>query len=128
MHYLLDTNMCIYIIKRFPPHVHKRFKALRIGTVGISAITYCELQFGIAKSSNVDQNQGALNEFLGPLEILDFPAAAAPVFGKIRAQLNSVGMPIGNYDLLIGTHALFLGATLVTNNMKEFSRIPGLST
>ena len=128
MRYLLDTNMCIYVIKRFPSHVYERFKVLRVGDLGISAITYCELQFGVAKSSNVDKNQTALNEFLGPIDVLDFPSAAAPIFGELRAHLTRSGTPIGNYDLLIGTHALHIRATLVTNNLREFSRIPGLKT
>ena len=126
MLYLLDTNTCIYIIKRSPSHVYRRFKRLRVGDVGVSAITYCELQFGVAKSSKPGQNQLALTEFLGPLEVLDFPSAAAPVFGEVRAHLQRVGTPIGNYDLLIAAHALHLGLTLVTNNAKEFNRVPDL--
>ena len=126
MRYLLDTNICTYIIKRFPLQVYERFKILRVGDVGISAITYCELQFGVAKSSNVEKNQTALHEFLGPIEVLDFPSAAAPVFGDLRAHLARSGTPIGNFDLLIGTHALHIGVILVTNNLREFSRIPSL--
>ena len=128
MRYLLDTNICIYIIKRSPPEVFARFGRLRVGEVGISVITFCELQFGIARSANRDQNQAALNEFLAPLEVLDFPSDAAPVFGELRAHLTRGGTPIGNYDLLIATHALHLGVVLVTNNAREFSRVPNLST
>jgi tRNA(fMet)-specific endonuclease VapC len=126
MRYLLDTNTCIFIIKRNPPEVRERFEQLRVGDVGVSAITYCELQFGVANSSKPDQNQSALTEFLAPLEVLDFPSAAAVVFGNIRARLQRAGTPIGNYDLLIAAHALHLGLILVTNNTREFSRIPGL--
>lgn len=126
MRYMLDTNTCIYIIKRSPPEVFDRFRVLRVGDVGVSAITYCELQFGVAKSSRPEENQSVLAEFLSPLEVLDFPAAAAPVFGTIRALLQHAGTPIGNYDLLIASHALQEGFTLVTNNTKEFNRVPGL--
>lgn len=126
MRYLLDTNTCIYIIKRSPPHVYVRFKRLRVGDIGVSAITYCELQFGVANSSKPDENQLALTEFLGPLDVLDFPAAAATVFGDIRAHLQRAGTPIGIYDLLIASHALQQGLTLVTNNTKEFQRVPHL--
>jgi len=126
MRYLLDTNICIYIIKRSPVHVYDRFKRLRIGDVGISAITYCELQFGVAKSAKIEQNQLALTEFLGPLEVLDFPSSAAPVFGSIRTYLQRAGTLIGNYDLLLAAHALYQGLTMVTNNIKEFQRVPDL--
>ena len=126
MRYLLDTNICIYIIKRSPHEVFDRFGTLRVGDVGVSAITYCELQFGVAKSSRPEENQRVLAEFLCPLEVLDFPAAAAPVFGAIRSHLQRVGTPIGNYDLLIAAHALQEGFTLITNNTKEFNRVPGL--
>jgi tRNA(fMet)-specific endonuclease VapC len=126
MRYLLDTNICIYIIKRSPPHVGERFKHLRVGDVGISAITYCELQFGAANSSRPKENRLALTEFLCPLEVRDFPSQAAIVFGELRVHLQRAGTPIGSYDLLIAAHALHEGFTLVTNNTKEFHRVPGL--
>ena len=126
MRYLLDTNTCIYVIKRSPPQVFKRLRKLRIGEVGISAITFCELQFGVTNSSKPEKNQLALTEFLAPLEVLDFPSAAAVTFGEIRSRLKRSGTPIGSYDLLIAAHALEQGLTLVTNNLKEFKRVPGL--
>jgi tRNA(fMet)-specific endonuclease VapC len=126
MRYLLDTNICIYIIKHSPSEVYDCFRKLHVGDVGVSAITYCELQFGVARSSRPEENQLALVEFLGPLEVLDFPSEAAIVFGDIRARLQRAGTPIGNYDLLIAAHALHQGLTLVTNNTKEFDRVPGL--
>ena len=126
MRYLLDTNTCIYVIKRSPPQVYKRLRGLRIGDVGISAITFCELQFGVTNSSKPDKNQLALTEFLAPLEVLDFPSAAAVTFGEVRSRLKRAGTPIGSYDLLIAAHALEQGFTLVTNNLKEFKRVPGL--
>jgi len=126
MRYLLDTNICIYIIKQSPESVRKRFMQLKVGDIGVSAITYYELQFGVAKSQRPKENQLALTEFLAPLEVMDLPAAAAPVFGDIRATLQKNGTTIGNYDLLIAAHAIHLNATLVTNNVKEFERIPEL--
>ena len=126
MKYVLDTNTCIYIINKRSARIEKRFANMDIGDVGISSITCAELQFGISNSSNPKQNQEALDEFLGPLEILDFPAAACPVYGEIRAKLRKSGTMIGPLDLLIGAHTLFLKAVLVTNNENEFSRISGL--
>lgn len=126
MRYLLDTNICIYIIKRKPEPVYRRFRQLRIGDIGISAITFCELQFGVANSASVEKNQLALTKFLGPLEILDFPSGAATTYGRIKKHLNARGTPIGNFDLLIAAQALHQGLLLVTNNAKEFKRVPGL--
>jgi tRNA(fMet)-specific endonuclease VapC len=126
MLYLLDTNTCIDIIKRAPEHVFRRLESLRVGDVGISAITYCELQFGVARSAKPQENQLALTEFLAPLDVLDFPSAAAPVFGQVRTHLQRAGTPIGDYDLLIAAHALHLRLTLITSNTREFCRVPGL--
>ena len=126
MKYLLDTNICIYIIDKHPDRIRKKFSTLKIGDVGISAITCAELQYGISNSSDPARNQEALNQFLGPLEILDFPANACPLYGEIRAQLKRKGKMIGALDLLIATHALYLRSILVTNNKKEFARIPNL--
>lgn len=126
MRYLLDTNTCIHIIKRSLVHVYERFRQLRVGDIGVSAITYCELRFGVANSSKPARNELALTEFLGPLDVLDFPSAAAIAFGEIRAHLRRIGTPIGNYDLLIAAHAIHQGLTLVTSNTEEFKRVPGL--
>jgi tRNA(fMet)-specific endonuclease VapC len=126
MRYLLDTNICIHIIKRSPPNLYERFRRLRIGDIGVSAISLCELQFGVARSSYPEKNQQALTEFLAPLELLDFPSQAAQTYGEIRAHPVRLGTPIGNYDLLIAAHALSSGFTLVTNNRREFARVPGL--
>ena len=126
MRYLLDTNICIYIIKRSPQQVIDRFKRLRVGDVGVSAITVCELQFGVSNSSQPERNQRALTEFLGPLEVMDFPAAAAAAYGEIRAHLERSGKPIGSYDLLLAAHALHENLTLVSNNIREFARVLGL--
>lgn len=126
MRYLLDTNICIYIIKRSPERVYERFQRLQIGDVGISSITFCELQYGVSKSSKPEENQLNLSKFLAPIEILDFPSRAAPIYGNLCAQLKNAGTPIGALDLLIATHAMYEGLTLVTNNTKEFKRIPDL--
>ncbi len=126
MRYLLDTNTCIYIIKRSPEHVYERFRKLRIGDVGISAITFCELQFGVSNSVKREMNQLALTKFLGPLDVMDFPAGASLIYGDIRASLQRAGTPIGSYDLLLAAHALYQGLTLVTNTTKEFKRVPDL--
>ena len=127
MRYLLDTNACIDIIKRRSERLFTRFQGLRVGEVGISAVTLCELQFGVARSVQPDRNARALTAFLGPVEVLDFPADAGVVYGKLRATLQRNGTPIGNLDLLIAAHALYLGCVLVTNNTREFNRCTGLA-
>ena len=92
MRYLLDTNICIYIIKKSPPDVHKRFRTLAVGDVGISAITYYELQFGVAKSQRPAENQLRLTEFLAPLEVFDLPSDAAPVFWRTQGIPSEAGI------------------------------------
>jgi tRNA(fMet)-specific endonuclease VapC len=123
---LLDTNICIHIIKRKPASVLEHFMQHQPGDIGISAITLAELQFGVAKSQAQKKNQNALDEFLLPLEVLPFSESATHAYGQIRANLERRGTPIGANDLLIAAHALSLGALLVTNNTREFERIPGL--
>lgn len=126
MEYLLDTNICIYIIKKRPAGVLKKFESLSLGDVAISSITLAELYYGIMKSSNPKKNQEALDKFLIPLEILDFDYTATIEYGKVRADLEKKGTPIGPLDTLIASHAKSLNLTLVTNNEKEFARIPDL--
>ncbi len=126
MKYLLDTNICIYLIKKKPQKTFAKFQDLNVGEVGISAITYAELEYGVAHSSDPQQNRMALSEFLAPLELLDFQAPIAPLYGVLRTSLVRAGKMIGPLDLLIAAHALFLGAVLVTNNVKEFSRVADL--
>ncbi len=126
MEYLLDTNICIYIIKKKPVEVFEKFKNLTIGDVGISSITLAELQFGIEKSSNAEKNREALEKFLTPIEIIDYGCEATVEYGKIRAELEKKGILIGPLDMLIASHAKSLGVILVTNNMREFERIAGL--
>ena len=126
MEYLLDTNICIYIIKKKPFEVFEKFKTLTIGDVGISSITLAELQFGIEKSSNAEKNREALEKFLTPIEIIDYGFEASVEYGKLRAELEKKGIPIGPLDMLIASHAKSLDVVLVTNNMKEFESIAGL--
>ena len=126
MEYLLDTNICIYIIKKRPINVFEKFRSLSVGSIGISSITLAELQYGIMKSSNPEKNQEALDKFLTPLEILDFDYKATTEYGKVRADLEKKGTPIGPLDTLIASHAKSLDLTLVTNNEREFDRISGL--
>ena len=126
MKYMLDTNICIYLIKQKPPKVLKHFKSHSIGDIGISSITLAELRYGVSKSRHVERNRQALDEFILPLEIEDFNEKAAAEYGTIRANLEKAGKPIGSMDMLIGAHALSHGATLVTNNTKEFKQITSL--
>lgn len=124
--FLLDTNICIYIIKKKPNQVFEKFKELMPGSVAISSIKLAEMQYGINKSSKPKANQEALDQFLFPLDILDFNAKAAMEYGQIRAELEKLGKPIGSLDLLIAAHARSLGVTVVTNNTKEFTRVENL--
>lgn len=126
MKYLLDTNICIYMIKKKPEQVLKKLVKQDISNIGISSITLSELEYGVEKSSNKDRNRLALAEFLAPITILPYDDRIAPAYGKIRALLEKNGIIIGPLDLLIGAHALSIQAILVTNNSREFERIPGL--
>ncbi len=127
MKLMLDTNICIYIIKQQPAAVLKHFLEYQIGDICISSITLAELRFGVAKSTHRDKNANALDAFIVPLEIATFDDAAALAYGDIRATLESAGTPIGSMDMLIAAHAVSLGVTLVTNNTREFVRVAGLT-
>jgi tRNA(fMet)-specific endonuclease VapC len=126
MKLLLDTDICIYLIKRRPPSVLNRFAAFAAGAVAISSITVAELEFGVQKSQYPSQNQQALEQFLLPLAVLDFDHEAARTYGKLRAWLETRGKTIGALDMLIAAHALSRGLPLATHNVREFSRVPGL--
>jgi len=126
MKFLLDTNMCIYLIKKKPPQVLEKFNDYSVGEIGVSSITVAELQYGVEKSQRLAQNRRALRQFLIPLVIADFDERAAEAYGKTRAALEAQGTPIGALDTLIAAHALCLGLTLVTNNTSEFSRVADL--
>jgi len=126
MRYMLDTNICIYIIKHKPESVYRRLMKIRPEDVCISSITYSELSYGVEKSEQKDRNRLALTLMLSNIEILEFDTAAAEEYGNIRARLEKSGTPIGSLDMLIAAHAKASGCTLVTNNLKEFSRVEGL--
>ncbi|MBK7958565.1 MAG: type II toxin-antitoxin system VapC family toxin [Bacteroidetes bacterium] len=126
MEYLLDTNICIYIIKKKPRQVFDKLLTLDVGSVGISTITLAELYYGVEKSANPAKNKEALEKFLTPIEILDFGASATETYGKIRAELERNGNPIGPLDMFIAAHAKSADLTLVTNNEKEFIRVVDL--
>ena len=123
---MLDTNICIYIIKQKPPEVLKRFLEYQVGDITISAVTLAELRYGVAKSRYRGKNAKALDEFILPLVVLPFDEEATKSYGEIRAALEKAGTPIGSMDLMIAAHAVCLDMTLVTNNTREFKRVPGL--
>jgi tRNA(fMet)-specific endonuclease VapC len=127
MKLMLDTNICIAIIKQKPADILQKFSAYQVGDICISSVTLAELRYGVAKSQYQEKNQAALDEFILPLEVAHFDEAAALVYGALRASLEKKGTPIGALDTMIGAHALSLSLTLVTNNTKEFNRIVGLT-
>ncbi len=126
MKYMLDTNICIYIIKKKPEKVLKKFETFNVGDICISSVTLAELMYGVEKSQHQQKNRVALEEFVLPLEIMPFDDSAAYCYGHIRAHLEKKGKPIGAMDLMIAAHAESLNSILVTNNKKEFSRVPKL--
>ena len=127
MKYLLDTNICIYIINEKPRKVLRRFEQYPVHEFAISSITHAELQYGVTKSKHKNRNQEAFDEFLLPLTILAFYGKrVVECYGKIRAFLESKGKTIGPLDTMIAAHALSLDLTIISNNINEFSRIPNL--
>jgi len=125
---LLDTNICIHLINRRPGFeaVLRRLSGRSFGEICISAITVSELSYGVAKSARSSENAATLDEFLSRFELLDYPVDAAASYGRIRADLERAGKPIGNNDLLIAAHALAIGARVATSNTSEFERVRGL--
>ena len=126
MRIMLDTNICIYIINQRPAAVLQRFHSFRVGDIGLSAITLAELEYGAAKSTQPRRNREALGQFVSPLELAAFDPPATAAYGTLRAALEKRGRQIGAMDMLIAAHAISLHATLVTNNKREFERVPGL--
>ena len=127
MKYILDTNICIYIINKKPAKVLRKFERYPVYEFGISSITHAELQYGVEKSENKNTNQAALDEFLLPLTMLPFQGKRlVSRYGEIRTALESKGQTIGPLDMLIAAHALSLDLTIISNNIKEFSRVPNL--
>ncbi|MBQ9487142.1 MAG: type II toxin-antitoxin system VapC family toxin [Selenomonadaceae bacterium] len=127
MRYLLDTNICIYAMKNKPAAVLTRLKEHTIDGLCISSIVLAELKHGVYKSVCKEKNARALNEFLKVIEVLPFDKLASEEYGKICAYLESQGKPIGSMDMLIAAHALSQSLILVTNNVREFERVPGLT-
>jgi tRNA(fMet)-specific endonuclease VapC len=126
MRYLLGTDTCIYIMNEPPEKVFRKAATLAVGDVGISSITFHELAFGIANSQKAAANSLRLETFVARVPVQPFDQAAADKAADVRLELKRKGTPIGSYDLLIAAHALQLGLVLVTNNTKEFKRIPKL--
>jgi tRNA(fMet)-specific endonuclease VapC len=126
MRYMLDTDTCISLIKARPDKIDRRLSRLPVEDVGISSIAAAELWYGVALSEKKKQNEAALRDFLDFVKVLDWPAGACLVYGRIREYLKKNGTPIGAMDLLIAAHASFLDAVLVTNNTEEFDRVPDL--
>jgi len=123
---MLDTNICIYIIKNRPQSVREKFHKYDIGELVISTITVSELMYGVYKSQYVEKNLKVIENFLMPFEIVEYDYTTSIEYGKIRAFLEKKGQVIGNMDMQIAGHALALDVTLVTNNTKEFERVPHL--
>jgi tRNA(fMet)-specific endonuclease VapC len=126
MNFLIDTNICIYIMNNRPPEVVQKFKNTEVGFIGLSSITVSELHYGASKSKRQKQSLKRLDEFLTPFDIMPYDENAAKYYETIRSQLEQQGDVIGPLDLLIAAHALSRDLVLVTNNEKEFRRIKSL--
>jgi tRNA(fMet)-specific endonuclease VapC len=126
--FLLDTNVCICLINQRSGYerILKRMDGLEHGEVSISSISMAELHFGVAASTQVERNMLKLERFLAAFEVVPFDEDASRRYGLVRAFLKARGTPIGPLDTLIAGHALALNATVVTNNVDEFVRVPGL--
>ena len=122
---LLDTDICIYLINRNPPQVLERLQRIHPKDIALSSLTVAELAWGVAKSGS-RRNRTALESFIASFTVLPFDASASFGYGDVRARLHRAGTPIGPIDMLIAAHALSLDFTLVTNNEREFKRVPGL--
>ncbi len=126
MKYMLDTNICIYILKHNNENVLKRFNECTYGDICISSIVYSELMYGIEKSASREKNLNILLKFLAPIKICDYDVNASKEYGIIRSELEKEKNVIGPMDLLIAAHAKALRLSLVTNNEREFNRVDGL--
>ena len=126
MKYMLDTNICIYAIKHKPEKVIRKLRETDPDDVCVSSVTYAEMVHGVEKSAAVEKNRLALSMLLANIEIKDFGVDAANCYGKIRAALERKGTPIGPLDMMIAGHAQSLGLTVITNNVREFSRVNNL--
>lgn len=127
MRYMLDTNICIFLIKNRPEKMIKKFLSMEPEDICISSITYAELVYGVEKSQAREKNRIALMLLLSEIEILPYDDLAAQTYGVIRTDLERKGTPIGPMDLLIAAHAKSKRLTIVTNNVREFARVEGLA-
>jgi len=125
--YLLDSNICIYIINKHPLQVVAHIKTLQPHQIKLSAVSMAELEYGVSKSQSRNRNRNALVHFASAFDIIDFNDKDAEVFGLLKANLEKSGQVIGPYDMQIAAQAISRGLILVTNNIKEFSRIRGLT-
>ena len=125
--YMLDTNICIYVMKNYPLALRDKFNALA-EQLCISSITLGELHYGAEKSARRVDNLSAIDNFVARLDVLPFEAKAAAHYGQVRAELERAGAPCGPHDMQIGGHARSEGLIVVTNNMREFGRMPGVRT
>jgi len=126
MRYLLDSNICVYALKNRPPKVLRRLEVAGRATVAVSVITVLELRQGANKSQRPEVNHAALDDLLEPITILPFEETDALVAAQVRASLERLGLPIGDFDSLIAAHALARDLIVVTNNVDEFERVPNL--
>jgi tRNA(fMet)-specific endonuclease VapC len=125
--YVLDTDICSYVIKNKPPEARRRMNAVPLDRQAISVVTYAELLYGVKRSSNTKVNRTVVDAFVRHLSILDWSQEAAEHYADVRAHLETAGTPIGAMDLMIAAHARSLDAVLVTNNERHFRKVPGLA-
>lgn len=125
--YLLDTDTCIYLLNDKLPHVEARLREVLAARVGITAVTAAELRFGALNSGRPEKNLARAEAFIGGLNVVAFDDRAAGQFARIKSHLTRQGTPIGTPDLMIAACTLAVGGTLVTNNVREFERVPGLA-
>ncbi|MDR1307971.1 MAG: type II toxin-antitoxin system VapC family toxin [Treponema sp.] len=124
--YLLDTNICIYIINKHPSKIITRLEKYKPSEVKISSITVAEMEYGASKSEYREKNRKALKNFLSPFEIINFDSTDAEIYGIIRAELERTGNIIGPYDMQLAAQALSAGYVFVTNNIREFKKVKNL--
>jgi tRNA(fMet)-specific endonuclease VapC len=125
--YMLDTNICIYVMKNYPQALQQKFNALA-EQLCISSITLGEVHYGAEKSARRAENLTAIEDFVARLDVLPFGTKAAVHYGQVRAELERAGTPCGPHDMQIGGHARSEGLIVVTNNVREFGRMPGIRT
>lgn len=124
--FMLDTDMCSYIIKEHPIKVLKHFKTLGMNNICISIVTYAGLMYGVERSSSKRINHGVIKDFTKHLDVIKWDVAAAEQYAVIRTELEAQGKPIGAMDMMVAAHAKSMEAVLVTNNQKHFSKVKGL--